>query len=247
MFVQAATIADISTSFSSAEVFYTFAISSLLAFLPKSDPARLVRHLSVLGVTPTDLSALEGQMSKKEWLSAAERLVFDTFRSCAQFVSPFSINNPDGWRYWLVHFANNYRARQEYNNVLHQNSTMQAHFGRSGLDMLAFDPSHEGALYLFDVSGRERAEAQLLDDIPRLVTEFGDAVNIGQFYRSIYNMTPAHMDDIHAAMVENPDLEIVTEAGGERRKPNTIRPDDTLRMKMQRTMFPIFMTSRKDQ
>jgi three-Cys-motif partner protein len=245
--VQAATIADISTSFSSAEVFYTFAISSLLAFLPKSDPARLVRHLSVLGVTPTDLSALEGQMSKKEWLSAAERLVFDTFRSCAQFVSPFSINNPDGWRYWLVHFANNYRARQEYNNVLHQNSTMQAHFGRSGLDMLAFDPSHEGALYLFDVSGRERAEAQLLDDIPRLVTEFGDAVNIGQFYRSIYNMTPAHMDDIHAAMVENPDLEIVTEGGGGRRKPNTIRPDDTLRMKMQRTMFPIFMTSRKDQ
>jgi three-Cys-motif partner protein len=246
--VEAATIADISTSFSSAEVFYTFAISSLLAFLPKRDPALLVKHLSVLGVTPTDLSALEGQMSKKEWLGAAERLVFDTFCSSAQFVSPFSINNPGGWRYWLVHFANNnYRARQEYNNVLHQNSTMQAHFGRSGLDMLAFDPAHEGGLYLFDVSGRERAKAQLLDDIPRLVTEFGDAVNVGQFYGSIYNMTPAHMDDIHAAIIENPDIEIVTEARGERRKPNTIRAGDMLRMKTQRTMFPIFMNSRKDQ
>jgi hypothetical protein len=60
-------------------------------------------------------------------------------------------------------------------------------------------------------------------------------------------MTPAHRDDIHAAMLENPDLEIVTEAGGERRKPNTIRQDDRLRMKMQRTMFPIFMNSRRDQ
>jgi three-Cys-motif partner protein len=243
--VEAATIGDISTSFSSAEVFYTFNISSLLAFLPKNNPALLVKHLSILGVTLTDLSALEGQMSRNEWLGAAERLVFDTFCSRAQFVSPFSINNPGGWRYWLIHFANNnYRARQEYNNVLHQNSSMQAHFGRSGLDMLAFDPAHEGALYLFDVSGRKRAKAQLLDDIPRLVTEFGDAVNVGQFYSSIYNNTPAHMDDIHEAMVENPELEIITEAGGERRKPNTIRPDDTLRVKKQRTMFPIFVNSK---
>jgi hypothetical protein len=58
---------------------------------------------------------------------------------------------------------------------------------------------------------------------------------------SIYNMTPAHMEDIHAAMIENPDLEIVTEAGGERRKFNAIRPEDMLRMKLQRTMFPIFL------
>lgn len=245
--VTTATITDIGTSFGSAEVFYTFAIQSLLAFLPKTNPTLLARHLSVLGVTPTDLTALEGQMSRNEWLGAAERLVFDTFRGCAQFVSPFSINNPDGWRYWLIHFANNnYRARQEYNNVLHQNSSMQAHFGRSGLNMLAFDPTHdESSLYLFDPSGRERAKEQLLEDIPRLVTEFGDAVGVSQFYSSIYNMTPAHMDDIHAAMIDNPDLEVVTETGGERRKYNTIRPDDTLRMKKQRTMFPIFLDAKK--
>jgi three-Cys-motif partner protein len=242
--VEARTISDISMSFRSAEVFYTFSISSLLAFLQKSNPSLLAKRLSILGVTPTDLSALEGQMSKYEWLGAAEGLVFDAFRSRAQFVSPFSINNPGGWRYWLIHFANNYRARQEYNNVLHQNSSIQAHFGRSGLNMLTFDPAHEGALYLFDVSGRERAQTQLLEDIPRLVAEFGDAVNVGELYSSIYNETPAHMDDIHAAMVENPDLEIVTEVGGERRKPNTIRPDDTLRVKRQRTMFPFFVSSK---
>jgi hypothetical protein len=185
-------------------------------------------------------------MNKNEFLGAAERLVFDYFRACAQFVSPFSINNPDGWRrYWLIHFANNYRARQEYNNVLHNNSNMQAHFGRYGLNMLAFDPSREGALYLFDDSGRESAKQQLLEDIPRLVTEFGDAIPVGQFYGSIYNTTPAHMDDIHAAMIENADLEIITETGGLRRKSNTIRVDDTPRMKQQRTMFPIFLKTEK--
>lgn len=245
--VDAATLSDISASFCSAEVFHTFAISSLLAFLRKSKPVLLAKQLSFIGVTGCNLSALEGLMSKKEWLGAAERLVFEAFRSCAPFVSPFSINNPDGWRYWLIHFANNYRARQEYNNVLHRNSSMQAHFGRSGLNMLAFDPANEEtALYLFDVSGRARAKQQLLDDIPRLVTEFGDVVGVGQFYSTIYNMTPAHMDDIHTAMIENADLEIVTEAGGERRKPNTIRPHDTLRAKRQRTFFPIFLSSTKD-
>jgi hypothetical protein len=229
-------------SFASAEIFYTFAISALIAFLHKNNPTSLVRQLGFLGVTEADLSPLEGQMNNDQWLGAAELLVFERFRSSAQFVSPFSINNPGGWRYWLIHLANNnYRARQKYNNVLHNNSSMQAHFGRSGLNMLSYDPTHEGALYLFDVSGRERAKQQLLEDIPRMVIDFGDAVSVGQFYGNIYNMTPAHMDDIHQAMIENTDLEIVTESGGVRRKPNTIKPSDTLRMKLQRTFFPIFL------
>jgi len=131
------------------------------------------------------------------------------------------------------------------NNILHRNSSMQAHFGRSGLHMLSFDPRDDAnALYLFDVSGRDAAKQQLLDDVLRLVTEFGDVVGVGQFYGSIYNMTPAHMDDIHAAMIENPDLEVITEQGGERRKASTIGPGDTLKMKRQRSFFPMFLGER---
>jgi three-Cys-motif partner protein len=238
--VKRSTLTDIIASFASVEIFYTFAISSLLAFLQKSDPKMVAVQLGFLGTI--DLSSLERRMSNNDWLGAAERLVFASFRSCATYVSPFSINNPDGWRYWLIHFANYYRARQEYNNVLHQNSSMQAHFGRSGLHMLSFDPAHDSnALYLFDVSGREKAKKQLSEDIPRLVTDFGDAVGVGEFYRNIYNMTPAHMEDIHKAIIENPDLEVITELGGERRRANTIKPLDTLRMKHQRSFFPIFL------
>jgi len=126
--------------------------------------------------------------------------------------------------------------------VLHLNSSMQAHFGRSGLHMLSFDPTDDAnALYLFDISGRAEAKKQLLEDIPRLVSDFGDAVGMSEFYGSIYNMTPAHMDDVHAAIVENPDLEVITELGGERRKANTIGSGDTLRMKQQRSFFPVFL------
>jgi three-Cys-motif partner protein len=241
--VHISTIRDIMASFPSAEVFYTFFIQPLIAFLTKSNPVMLSSQLNYLGVAADNLKPLEGMMSKHEWLGTAERIVFNTFKDCAPFVSPFSIHNSDGWRYWLIHFANSHRARQEYNNTLHQNSTMQAHFGRSGLNMLIYDKSDDGSLYLFDVSGRTKAKDELADDIPRLVTEFGDALGVMEFYETIYKMTPAHMDDIHAAIIRNPDMEVITESGGERRTANNIASSDVLRMRRQRSFFPIFLRS----
>lgn len=236
------TICDIMRSYPSAEIFFTFVIDPLLAFLQQNEPERLKARLNQLGVTSVDISALGGLMSKNEWLGTAENIVFDTFRLCAPYVSPFSINNPDGWRYWLIHFANVYRARQVYNKILHENASLQAHFGRSGLNMLSYDLRHEnGMLYLFNDEGREAAKNQLLGDIPCLLAESGDAMPVKEFYEGIYNITPAHTDDIHAAIIENPDLEIITPAGGERRKANTISVDDTITLKRQASFFPMFL------
>ncbi len=126
--VERNTILDIMRSYPAAEIFYTFVISSLLAFLQKDEPERLRAQLDHLGLTSNDLQSLDALMSQKDWLGAAEKIVFDAFRLCAPYVSPFSINNPGGWRYWLIHFANAYRARQVYNNILHDNASLQAHF-----------------------------------------------------------------------------------------------------------------------
>jgi three-Cys-motif partner protein len=239
--VGVSTIRDVIGSFVSAEIFYTFGIETLISFLNKTDPLALAKKLEPFGVSSADLAELDGLISRQTWLGAAERVVFEAFKGCAYFVSPFSIHNPNGWRYWLIHFANSVRARQEYNNVLHQNSSSQAHFGRSGLHMLAYDPSEAGSmLYLFDEVGRTRARNQLYDDIPRLITNFGDAIEISDFYASIYNATPAHMIDINSAIIENPDLEVITEDGGERQKATTIKIGDTLRIRHQRSFFPMF-------
>ena len=231
-------------SYPAAEIFYTFVISSLLAFLQKDQPERLRAQLDHLGLSGNDIQALDALMSQKDWLGTAEKIVFDAFRLCAPYVSPFSINNPSGWRYWLIHFANAYRARQVYNNILHDNASLQAHFGRSGLNMLSYDPRHdEGTLYLFDDNGRASAKNQLFGDIPRLVTEAGDAISVMEFYESIYNVTPAHADDVHAAIIENPDLEVITPAGGERRKANTVGVNDVIKVKTQRSFFPMFLNA----
>jgi three-Cys-motif partner protein len=235
------TIRDIIGSFVSAEIFYTFGIETLISFLNKSNPEALAKKLEPFGVLSAELGEFDRLMGKQAWLGVAERIVFEAFRSCARYVSPFSIHNPNGWRYWLIHFANSVRARQEYNNILHQNSSSQAHFGRSGLHMLAYDPSEaDSMLYLFDEAGRIEARHQLYDDIPRLIANFGDAIAVGDFYANIYNATPAHMLDINSAIIENPDLEIITEDGGARQKATTIRIGDTLRMRNQRSFFPMF-------
>lgn len=244
--VTLATLQDIlrTPSAPSTEVFYTFAIETLLTYLSARDPELLKRQLAKFDITPANMSALEGIMTKNEWLGAAEHLVFDALKSCARYVSPFSIRNPKGWRYWMLHFANNYRARQEYNMVLHGAGEL-AHFGRSGLHMLHYNPDQEGKLYLFDNDGRLVARDQLLQDIPRVISESGDAMPVGEFYEAAYSETPAHKDDIHAAMLSSEDLEIATPNGGVRRSANTIEVGDIIRLKNQRSFFQMFSATPK--
>lgn len=60
------------------------------------------------------------------------------------------------------------------------------------------------------------------------------------FYAAAYSETPAHSDDIHEMIIENPDMEVITETGGQRRKSNTIKRTDTLKLTSQRSMFFMF-------
>ena len=232
------TISRLIRSEKSVEVFLTYAVQSLITFLDRSNPEVIRRRLEYLDLNPGTLEFTNELMSKNEWLGTAERIVFDHFGESAPFVTPFSINNPDGWRYWFMHFASSYRARQVYNDVLHENSSQQAHFGRAGLRMLSYDPAHEtGSLYLFDKGGRHEARQQLPNDIPKLVSEGGDTIGMSEFYRSIYNETPAHSDDIHSAIFDNPDLEVLTPSGNQRRFPHTISLEDTLCLKKQLSFY----------
>ena len=234
------TLKDILRSFSpSGEVFLTFAIEPLLAFLQKSNPQALQKRLCHLGINATNLAPLDSMLSTKEWLGTAENIVFDAFQNCARFVSPFAINNPEGWRYWLMHFSNVPRARQVYNDILHDNASHQTHFGRSGLKMFAFDPDEDRELYLFEQSDRKSTANELAEDIPKLVEQSGDTMSINQFYERAYNFTPAHSKDIKNAMFGNPDLEVLTRKGKARRKAHTIKDGDTLRSKRQKS-FHIF-------
>ena len=233
-------IIDIMNSFKSVEILFTFMIGGFLQYASPSDIPKIQKNLDRIGISYEDLNAIRDIIDKKEWLGAAEKLIFDVFKECSTFFTPFSINHKDGYKYWLMHFANNYRARQEYNNVLHNNALHQAHFGRSGLNMLSYNSEDEGMLYLFDEEDRKVARGQLYYDIPNYINQNGGATQLREFYTKIFNNTPAHSDDIHKAIIENPDIEVITKAGGLRQKYNTIRADDYIRLKEQKSFFYFF-------
>lgn len=223
----------------SVEVFLNYGIQSFLTYLSQADRVLLESQVRTLGVSAEDLPSEEGLISKNEFLGVMETLAYNVFKRCAPFVSPFSINNPDGWRYWYLHFANRDRARQVYNDVLHDNSSQLGHFGRAGLRMLSYDPRHElGVLSLFDEDARSLSREQLPDDIANLISESGDNMQVSDFYRAAYSQTPAHSDDIHSAIFDSGDLKVLTAKGKERRRAHTISRDDTIQLNVQR-MFPV--------
>jgi hypothetical protein len=77
----------------------------------------------------------------------------------------------------------------------------------------------------------------------RLISESGDVIGMGNFYENTYNITPAHTNDVHAAIIDNPDIEVITPSGGERRKAKTIVVSDVLKLKAQKSFFPIFFNA----
>ncbi len=241
--VSQSTITNILTTYKSAEILLSFAAQSMLTFMPKSDSAKLKKTLEQHGIDQKQIDDISTVASKWEWKAAIERLIFESYRKCGPYVSPFAINNPDGWLYWLLHFANEPKARQVYNDLLHDNTGVQGHYGRSGLNMLTYDPRNEGQFYLFAEDDRQKAREELRNDIPKVVSEFGDTVSMADFMRIACNETPAHSADLAQSMIDNPDLTIQTEHGGERRSPNGIRSTDTLILKAQKSF--IFMPPMK--
>ena len=235
--VTATILRDIISSWNKAEILLTFMIDSMLAYLSPTKGTNNVPLEPEMKQRIDDLLSDMGNSTKKKWLGGAEKIAFEHLKDCATYVSPFSINNPNGWRYWLMHFSNNYRARQVYNDILHKYGASQAHYGRAGLNMLAYDPKDDYQLYLFDTDSRKLTKEALYDDIPRFVSESGDTLMVSEFYATAYSETPAHSDDIHEMIIENPDLEVITEQGGKRRQANTISASDTLKLKSQRSLL----------
>jgi three-Cys-motif partner protein len=217
----------------SVEIFLTFAIQALRSYLSLRNPDRLDQQLKLFELSSADIFAEGAQITKAGAMGVVEREVYNSFLGCAQYVSPFSINNPNGWRYWLLHFSNHHRARQVYNDVLHLEAT-QAHFGRFGLNMLGADPSDENSfLYEFDGGGRTKAKEQLIVDLPRFIARGGDCIRFEELLRQIYNETPAHSMDIRQALIQSDELEVWTAKQSRRRKPTTLRHDDVITVTRQ--------------
>jgi len=233
------TIKKITSSFSRPEIFLTFSVDTIKTYYSQDQEKNRV-PLNHLGVDCTIQELMDGPVSTGERLGIIEKFVFNALGPCAKYVSPFAIHNPKGWKYWLIHFSQVARARQAYNDVLHQNSTCQAHYGKAGLDMLFYDPSFSpGQIYLFEENDRNKDRDQLLIDIPKVVTDLGrNEMLVEDFYRYSYNRTAAHSDDLNSTLIKSRELEVHTGKGGTRSSSEQIKPTDLIvRVKQKEFLF----------
>ncbi len=253
------TLQDIMKSFKNVEVFYTCMIGALLQYTTKqkgdgrASRDSIEENIKKLLDVPIENFLEDKSLWKKpHWLGAAERIVHKKLSNTADFVSPFAINQEGnvGYNYWLLHFANNYRAREVYNDVLHGNARGAAHFGKSGLKMLEYTPEEKN-VGLFNISKdstemRTKSKEELHYDIPRFISEFGDAISVIDFKSAIYNDTPAHSNDIKDVLIDNSDLEVFTDNGGKRRSSDSITNTDIIRLNKQKTFYSYFSSSDND-
>lgn len=140
-----------------------------------------------------------------------------------------------------MHFANRSPARRVYNDILHKNSSTQAHFGPAGLYKIrGFDPRDENRLYLFDAESDKQDVDALHRDIPNAIEEHGDALGLEEFFQDIYNKTAAPSSTILEVLIDNPDIDVLTPAGNSRRKATAIKSGDIIRLNPQKSWFSIF-------
>ena len=237
--VNVPTISNLLGSAKSVEVFLTYAIEALLTYLQTDNTDALVRGLRHLDIKESDILTNGECITKWETLGKMECLVYDTFSNVAPYFSPFAIHNPDGWKYWLMHFCKSPHGRKVYNRVLHENSHMQAHYGRSGLNMLVHNPNDDQSLFeiLFDRTARDLSVDQLRDDVVKNVYNHKGEVMMKVFTSEAYRQTIAHSDDIDKVIFESPELEVFTCNGGARRTQNNFEPTDIIKMKPMAKYF----------
>lgn len=241
--VELSTIKNIFQSFCKPEVLLTFLIEPFLTYLPNKDQERLKKQFNHLDLNPDYIKKLDwlqnGQiLSYNQRIGIAENIVYNSFRECATYISPFAIYNKSGWKYWSVHFSNILRAREAYNNVLHKNAKHQAHCGPCGLNMMYSSSESENVLCLFDESAREETKRSLYNDIPRNIADNNGFSSIENFLHNAYQTTAvAHRDDILTTILQHPDITILTDKGNPRRSLNSIALDDRLILTPQRSFF----------
>ena len=237
--VNVPTISNLLGSAKSVEVFLTYAIEALLTYLQTDNNEALVRGLRHLDIKECDILTDGEYINKWETLGKMECLVYDTFAKVAPYFSPFAIHNPGGWKYWLMHFCKSPHGRKVYNRVLHENSHMQAHSGRAGLNMLVHNPNDEKSFFeiLFDRTARDLSVEQLRDDVVKNVYNHKGEVMMKVFTSEAYRQTIAHSDDIDKVIFESPELEVFTCNGGARRTQNNFEPTDIIKMKPMAEYF----------
>uniref|UniRef100_UPI00196AEB0F three-Cys-motif partner protein TcmP n=1 Tax=Aquisphaera insulae TaxID=2712864 RepID=UPI00196AEB0F len=182
-----------------AEVILTFAADFLIDYLREGRPNRRLKCMPDLDV---DALASTVDRSDPRWRRLIQLELHQEVlkASGATFYTPFFIRSTDSHRdLWILHLSGHHRARDVMTGVHWERHNSVAHYGGAGLKMLGYDPEQDVVVtgqkplpgFFFDDKAQAMTEGALLDELPRRIYEFSDAVEFQRLFALITNETPA--------------------------------------------------------
>lgn len=189
-----------------SEFIINFAITWLSDFLAGGEGAQQLLESTGLDdeVSLDELKTVRATEGKTSWAWTVESRLSTAYQTISgmPFFSPFYISPADNHRgYWLLHLAPHHRARQAMVSVQWRMANRIRHFGKSGLNILAYKPDEEEELYLDGTSfgdfEREIVNEKLEQDLLELIsTDHSDGIPCKELMENICNGTNADKEMI---------------------------------------------------
>jgi len=192
------TIGTILAELDNAEVILTIATDFLIDYLNDSDETQ--ERMNRLGMVLPSTSIRDAKIDR-EWRRIIQFLLYKEIpqKTGAAFYTPFFIRSPESHRdFWLIHLSGHYRARGVMVGLHWQESTSFAHYGRSGLRMLGYDPKTDREWtkqnflpgFYFDQTALVSSQEELLEQLPKHFHEFRQGITFADAFAQLTNDTP---------------------------------------------------------
>jgi three-Cys-motif partner protein len=233
-----------------AEVILTFATGFLIDFL--SDKYKGGAGIRRAGI---DVERLVSKVDKtdKHWRRLIQVELRDDLqrKTGARFSTPFFVRSRDSNRdLWLVHLSGHYRARDVMMGIHWEHTNSFAHYGRPGLNMLGFDPdevvsgSSQAWLpgFYFDDTAKDLTLSATLQELPELLTNKRDSVDVRSLFAQISNDTPATvaiLRDVLRELASDGEFEIRDKTGLTVRRRGVQSDTDVIHKARQMRLFGI--------
>jgi three-Cys-motif partner protein len=228
------------------EVILTFSVSWLVD-LARNDP-EFLKKVSRIGINEGALAemleakeAWSPRYGGQKWI---RRYIAEYIG--AEFNTCFFLKcRPSNKDIWLLHFAKQWRARDAMMEVHYRYSNKTHFYGKSGLEMLGFDPRVDASqmkLFEFTAEDALRSSNSLLEDIPRSLHDKGGVggIELRQlFTRELNDATLTFRMFEQGAVLarDNNLIDIFTKDGRPRRQARWLNRDDVVKLPAQSTIW----------
>lgn len=233
-----------------AEIILTFATDSLIDYLGQSPTIQKILKRVGVPISPQDIKTMK---EHHDWRRAIQIFLHREIheQSGARFYTPFFIRSKDAHRdFWLIHLSGHARARDVMVAQHWKENTSFAHYGRSGLRMLGYDPDEDFTLtgqntlpgFFFDETAEASCHDALLGQVPDRLPKHSHAISFDEFFSNLTNETPAtseHLKHVLADLVREGVIEVRDRTGEKLRQVGVRQKSDLIiRKRQKRLSFP---------